>query len=149
MKTIYFTNNDLAKAMGLEVGKQYIDDIGNKHNCIKVEADQKEGVEPMIMMYDTVDKIHRPIHMLVDEELTLIEPKPQLTEQEITILKGRLAEGCEGIYRSNSGYILFRSHRSYNQIDEYDLALSVNHLFTFVQPDEEYSIEELLKGVGE
>jgi hypothetical protein len=147
MKTICFTNNDLAKAMGLEVGKQYQDECGRIYTCVLVKG--LGNIEPPIALYDTVDKIDRPIHMFVDEGLTEVEPKPQLTEQEITILKGRLAEGCEGIYRSNSGYILFRSHRSYNQIDEYDLALSVNHLFTFVQPDEEYSIEELLKGVGE
>ena len=138
MKTIYFTNNDLAKAMGLEVGKKYVGHFpklsDEEWSCVYCDDD--------IGLQDYNGYVYG-MKSFIGVELTEIKPKPKLTEQEITILKGRLAEGFTHILRQ-WGSNLIRFKNSTWNIPTTD---NVSTLFVFIKNSEEYSIEELLKGV--
>lgn len=148
MKTICFTNNDLAKAMGLEVGKKYkASNFADELICS--EELFKDGQEKQIVLGIGVGGWHF-LWKFIDETLTEVKPKPQLTEQEITILKGRLAEGYTHIKREYSsvgkGKIYFSYETVKGKYDDCSNALA-DMMFEFIKQGEEYSIEELLKGV--
>jgi hypothetical protein len=134
MKTICFTNNDLAKAMGLEVGDEFIvknnDAFRGKWKVVFDNIHEEGEIKAKSYMC-----VYQMYHF-IGEEIEKLEPQPQLTEQEITILKGRLAEGCKTIYRDGL-YIGF---------DDFITTDYVDTLFQFIKSGEEYSIEELLKG---
>jgi hypothetical protein len=135
MKTICFTNNDLAKAMGLEVGKTYKNKWGEIYTC--------EMVGSEIRLYGK-SKYPYLANVFVDEELTEVEPKPQLTETEITILKGRLAEGYTHLY-------LYVNTANKKRVRYACDGEEPNHsyakkTFASLKVGKEYSIEELLKG---
>jgi type II secretory ATPase GspE/PulE/Tfp pilus assembly ATPase PilB-like protein len=78
-----------------------------------------------------------PKNLMSEEEHFAWIDKPQLTETEITILKGRLAEGYTKMNRVSGGIILFNGWVGTSKTDT---------LFQFIKEGEEYSIEELLKG---
>jgi hypothetical protein len=134
-KKILFTTNQLALAMGLEVGKKYKNSDGDVFVCGMKDKD--------VCLYSGLG-FGWQIYLFIDEELTEVkpqpQPQPQLTETEITILKGRLAEGCTKITRFGTISEDFISFDG-----EVAQKLSID-LFKSLNAGEEYSIEELLKG---
>lgn len=142
MKTICFTNNDLARTMGIEVGKTY-KISGSMPLLIYEIIEDKKGT---ILTKDIDTGRINGVSVLLGRTLIPLEPKPKpkLTEQEITILKGRLAEGFIRVGRPDEyevKWLIFE-----NDDVEVGTTQQVDELFQFIKPDEEYSIEELLKG---
>ena len=134
-KKILFTTNQLALAMGLEIGKKYKNSDGDVFVCGMKDKD--------VCLYSGLG-FDCQLYLFIDEELTEVDPNPQLTETEITILKGRLAEGYTSVLRQPNGY---SGHLCFNDAGRLNSTTgNTNALFQFVKVGEEYSIEALLKG---
>lgn len=143
MKTICFTNNDLAKAMGLEENDEIVIRNDKTFNGT-YKVVKKDGV---LMLYTLICGKENWFFMflLIDKEWHKIEPKPQLTEQEITILKGRQAEGWQYVCKKMSDELRYTSD---SWAGYQSVTWARKHApFKSLKVDEEYSIEELLKGV--
>lgn len=128
-----FTNNDLAKAMKLEVGKKYA-----RNNKIVYEVYEYNGNIYLRMLDST---LVLPVSDFLGDELTEVIETPKLTEQEITILKGRQAEGFMTIKRQGSEIYLLTLivGRGIDMFSDAGLFQTLDEL-------KPYSIAELLKG---
>lgn len=150
-----FTSYDLMNAMGLK--------LGDKIRVYKKE--HKIILNPhsnIIDAYCEEVNSSTPLYIFVDEEIEIIQPKPTLTEDEESKLKG-LDKKWKWIARSEWEHNLalytekpIRSFPSHDEIhderewkiekgSEYTEIRQYNHLFQFIKPMECYSVKELLE----
>ena len=143
-----FTSEDLLNAMGLKVGD-------------KVKLDIFQNAELEIMCNKNGEFILKEknktfndtwiISNLMDCEVTIIQPKPTLTEDEKVILRN-LPKEYKWIARDNSSKSIIVCVNKPTKIDGFIdgfgkmYNLPFYSLFQFIKwEDEPYSIEELLK----
>ena len=149
-----FTSEDLLKAMGLKVGQT----LKFNHGIFKLVVGSKKNI--IILKSE-----HKDIGLgiLIDEEYTIIQPKPTLIEDEKAILRNLPKEYkyvARDSYGKGGNLVLCKEFPERNWVliggDGYWLenrnqfpcsTLGIfNHLFQFIKwEDGPYSIEELLK----
>lgn len=135
-----FTSEDLLKAMGLKVGQRVLIPVYNNTELIVT----KDGLKNEFFS-------DLSIAVLVDEDFTIIQPKPTLTEDEKVILRNLNKrykyinrEEYGGLRVSETKPIYSKSMKEY-YYSGFDTFIYDN-LFQFIKwEDEPYSIEELLK----
>lgn len=141
-----FTSEDLLKAMGLKVG----DRIKFGAFEYKVELYSYADDESRAGIFRHMDNSDYSLDVLVDEEFTLLPPKPTLTEDEKVILRNLNKrykyinrEEYGGLRVSETKPIYSKSMKEY-YYSGFDTFIYDN-LFQFIKwGDEPYSIEELL-----
>lgn len=134
-----FTSEDLLKAMGLKVGQRVLIPVYNNTELIIT----KDGLKNEFCS-------DLSIAVLVDEDFTIIQPKPTLTEDEKVILRNLNKrykyinrEEYGGLRVSETKPIYSKSMKEY-YYSGFDTFIYDN-LFQFIKwEDEPYSIEELL-----
>lgn len=132
-----FTSEDLLKAMGLKVGqKVLIPAYNNTELIVTKDCLKNEFCSDL------------SIAVLVDEDFTIIQPKPTLTEDEKVILRN-LPKEYKYIVRDDKMLIITtRKPLKRDILENFGQAfiLPYYNLFQFIKwEDEPYSIEELLK----
>lgn len=135
-----FTSEDLLKAMGLKVGQRVLMHAYNSTELIVT----KDGLKNEFFS-------DLSIAVLVDEDFTIIQPKPTLTEDEKVILRNLNKrykyinrEEYGGLRVSETKPIYSKSMKEY-YYSGFDTFIYDN-LFQFIKwEDEPYSIEELLE----
>lgn len=147
-----FTSEDLLNAMGLKVGQKVLIPVYDNTEFIITKDCLKNKFCTDLS-----------VSVLVDEDFTIIQPKPTLTEDEKVILRN-LPKEYKWVARNNTidneaKLFVFGSipERTTNKGLEYEcwydfcsdsiaLCLPYTNLFQFIKwEDEPYSIEELLK----
>lgn len=134
-----FTSEYLLKAMGLKVGQRVLIPVYNNTELIVT----KDGLKNEFFS-------DLSIAVLVDEDFTIIQPKPTLTEDEKVILRNLNKrykyinrEEYGGLRVSETKPIYSKSMKEY-YYSGFDTFIYDN-LFQFIKwEDEPYSIEELL-----
>ena len=148
-----FTSEDLLKAMGLKAGDRVKLDRFNE----ELEIMCTKNGEFILKEKNQIFNDTWIISNLMDCEVTILQPKPTLTEDEKVILRN-LPKDYKWIARDKDGklftyktkpekMILDGVYAYEDEVDEDYLTLKpIAHLFKLVKwEDEPYSIEELLK----
>ena len=147
-----FTSEDLLKAMGLKVGQRVLIPVYDNTEFIITKDCLKNKFCTDLS-----------VSVLVDEDFTIIQPKPTLTEDEKVIL-GNVPQEYKYVmrdsYRKGGNLVLSKRFPERNWVliggDGYwldngkqfpcTMLALFNHLFQFIKwEDEPYPIEELLK----
>lgn len=136
-----FTSEDLLKAMGLKMfDRVRIDKLG---------IFQIDILEEDVVLLEEDDGSFSDLHNLVNQDYTIIQPKPTLTEDEKVVLRNVPKIYTHIARNYNSSWCTLYDSAPIRLSQEFSSfaiwVLPFNTLFQFIKwEDEPYSIEELL-----